>query len=219
MTSRTPNSLLIVAHPDDETLWAGGTVLGRPDERWYVITLCRGDAPGRAPRFRKALARLGAHGTMGELDDGPEQRPLPSGMFERTILSLRPASRFSRVLTHGFHGEYTRHRRHEQTARAVASLWGAGRLVAGELLLFAYEDAGGAYPPRPIERASVYTPLEERVWRTKYDIITTTYGFEPSSFEARTTPRAEAFWRLTNSADARVWMAMERWNHESARVV
>lgn len=213
MVFRTGNgiSLVIVAHPDDETLWAGGTILGRPDDQWYVITMCRGDDPDRAPKFRMALERLGAGGAMGELDDGPEQEPLPLESYEQTILSLLPSGPFTRVLTHGLRGEYTRHRRHEQTARAVVSLWSSARLAAGELLLFAYEDGRRAYLPRPVDNASVYTALEEGIWREKYDIITTTYGFEPSSFEARTTPRAEAFWRLTSSADARVWMTTEAW--------
>jgi hypothetical protein len=40
----------------------------------------------------------------------------------------------------------------------------------------------------------------------KYSIITETYGFEKSSFEAETTPRAESFWQFTNSHDAQKWL-------------
>jgi len=36
----------------------------------------------------------------------------------------------------------------------------------------------------------------------KYKIITETYGFERTSFEAKTTPKAESFWQFTNPDDA-----------------
>jgi len=213
------NAAVIVAHPDDETLWAGGTVLGRTAYHWYVITMCRASDPDRAPKFKQALKRLGAHGAMGDLDDDPEQVPLQNELIEQTILSLLPSRHFDCVLTHSPGGEYTRHRRHEQTARAVLALWTAGTLLADELLMFAYEDGCGTYLPRPVKNASVYTCLDENIWQTKYEIITKTYNFAPMSFEARTTPRAEAFWRLTSSANARVWLTKEAYRHESARTV
>ena len=34
---------VIVAHPDDETLWAGGTILNHPSWHWFVACLCRGN--------------------------------------------------------------------------------------------------------------------------------------------------------------------------------
>ncbi len=43
---------IIVAHPDDETLWAGGTILSHPAWECFIICLCRGSDADRAPRFR-----------------------------------------------------------------------------------------------------------------------------------------------------------------------
>ena len=40
---------LIVAHPDDETLWAGGTILSHPAWDCFIVCLCRGSDPERAP--------------------------------------------------------------------------------------------------------------------------------------------------------------------------
>jgi len=68
---------VVVAHPDDETLWTGGTILARPSWRWFVAAICRAGDPDRAPKFRRALEVLGAEGVLGDLDDGPDQRPLP----------------------------------------------------------------------------------------------------------------------------------------------
>ena len=45
-----------------------------------------------------------------------------------------------------------------------------------------------------VEHADRCTALEDNVWAAKYAVITDVYGFAPDSFEARTTPHAEAFW-------------------------
>ncbi len=185
---------VIVAHPDDETLWAGGTILMHPDSQWTVVTLCRKSDPDRSEKFFRALESLNASGAMGDLDDGPEQSPLADQKVQNTILTLLPSDKFDLIITHSLWGEYTRHLRHEETARAVSALWESGRLSASQLWMFAYEDGGGKYLPRPIENADVSIKLPEELRREKYGIITQTYCFGPDSFEARTTPSKEAFW-------------------------
>ena len=67
---------VIVAHPDDEILWMGGFLLMNAEYQWKVVTLCRGKDPDRAPKFSKVMKYIGAIGTMGDLDDGPDQCPL-----------------------------------------------------------------------------------------------------------------------------------------------
>jgi LmbE family N-acetylglucosaminyl deacetylase len=185
---------VIVAHPDDETLWVGGTILMHPESEWTVITLCRKSDPDRAPKFCKALERLQATGVIGDLDDGPEQLPLDTRKVQTTIVELLPSHSFDVIFTHGLHGEYTRHRRHEETAKAVKALWGNRGLFAKELWMFAYEDGGGKYLPRSIDNADFKVELPNEIWRKKYDIITNVYGFRPDGFEAKTTPKEEAFW-------------------------
>jgi len=185
--------VVIVAHPDDETLWVGGTILMHPESEWTVITLCRKSDPDRAPRFFKALEGLHAAGVMGDLDDGPEQTPLDTRKVQATILELLPSDSFDLIITHSPCGEYTRHRRHEETAKAVRALWKSKGLFAKELWMFAYEDGGGKYLPRAIDDADVKGKLPDEIWRKKYDIITNVYGFSPDSFEAKTTPKEEAF--------------------------
>jgi len=187
---------VIVAHPDDETLWAGGTILLHPDCQWTVVTLCRKSDSDRAPRFSEALKELNATGAMGDLDDGPEQVPLPGPSVEGCILDMLPSDRFDLILTHSVRGEYTRHLRHEEVGKAVLALRRNGMLRCRELLAFAYEDGGGKYLPRPNEKADVTMKLPEHIWELKYGLITNVYGFAPDSFEARTTPKKEAFWQF-----------------------
>jgi len=185
---------VVVAHPDDETLWAGGTILMHPESEWTILTLCRKSDPDRAPKFFKVAEELNAVGAMGDLDDGPEQQPLTNRQVQHEILQNLPSVRYDLIITHGLNGEYTRHLRHEETAQAVMVLWKSGRLNAGQIWRFAYEDNERKHLPRAVENADMHIRLPEGIWKKKYDIITNTYGFKPDSFEAKTTPREEAFW-------------------------
>jgi len=197
---------VIVAHPDDETLWAGGTILCNPSWKCFIVCLCRGSDNDRAPKFFKTLQILGSEGIMGDLDDGPDQKPLDEAEVEKTILKLLPPSHFDIIISHDPGGEYTRHLRHEEAAKSVIKLWHAGRVSTNELWTFAYEDGNKDYYPRPKKKASLYNQLPEQIWQKKYGIITATYGFSADSFEANTTPKAESFWKFTEPSDALNWL-------------
>jgi LmbE family N-acetylglucosaminyl deacetylase len=142
---RRPRAAVVVAHPDDETLWCGGYLLTHPEFHWRIVTLCRAMDPDRAPKFRRVLQRLGAEGEMADLDDGPDQTPLPAGQVQETITRLLNRTSYALVLTHGPHGEYTHHRRHVECNHAVVDLWRSGGIRTQRLWLFAYEDGNRAY--------------------------------------------------------------------------
>lgn len=196
---------VIVAHPDDETLWAGGTILSYPSCQWFIVCLSRASDPDRASKFYRALKVLKSEGIMGDLDDGPEQKVLDGKDVEAAILELLPTKHFDLIITHNPSGEYTRHIRHEEVSRAVIKLWRANKISANELWTFAYEDGNKEYYPRPVEDATICSTLPERIWLRKYDIITETYGFDKSSFEAETAPKAEAFWQFTDPLHVKKW--------------
>ena len=207
MDRKIPKSVaVIVAHPDDETLWAGGTILSHSSSRWFIVCLCRGSDKDRAPRFYKTLKILKSEGIMGDLDDGPVQKHLDEKKVERAILQLLPPTHFDLIISHNPSGEYTRHFRHEDVSKAVIKLWHAGKISTSELWTFAYEDGGRKYYPLSVKNASISLILAKKVWLIKYKIITETYGFEKNSFEAETTPKTESFWQFTNSYDAKKWL-------------
>ncbi|CAL1519725.1 PIG-L family deacetylase [Chitinophaga sp. MM2321] len=198
--------VIIVAHPDDETLWAGGTILSHPDWHCFVISLCRANDPDRAPRFFNALGTLGATGVIADLDDGPEQLPLSGMEVAALILQLLPDTPADLIITHNPSGEYTRHRRHEEVSEAVISLWYSGGITTDELWTFAYHDGQKKHLPIAATNAGIYLPLPEHIWQQKYNIITNIYGFDSSSWEARTTPITEAFWQFYTAKDAKAWL-------------
>ena len=185
---------VVVAHPDDETLWCGGFILAHPEFHWRIVTLCRASDPDRAPRFRQVVERFGGVGAMADLDDGAELHSLPRELVEQTVMRLLEEGEYAMILTHGPNGEYTSHRRHEECSQAVVGLWSSGRIWAGQLWLFAYEDGARNYLPRVRSDADRREVLTDAVWHQKHHMITGLYGFALDSWEARTTPREEGFW-------------------------
>jgi pentatricopeptide repeat protein len=204
--SSIKNVAVIVAHPDDETLWAGGTILSHPSWNCFIVCLSRKNDPDRASKFYKALQVFKCQGIMGDLDDGPNQKPLDDKEIQRIILDLLPNQHFDLVISHNPSGEYTRHLRHEEVGKAVIKLWHSGKLSAHELWAFAYQDGNKAFYPRAVGNADVFHTLTKRIWLRKYSIITEVYGFEKQSWEAETTPQAEAFWQFTDPNAAKRWI-------------
>jgi len=204
-TRATKTVVLIVAHPDDETLWVGGTILENPEWDCFVVCLCRKHDADRSSKFYKILDLLNVEGVMGDLDDGPDQVSLDDSIVGQAILDLLPAKSYDLVITHSPFGEYTRHRRHEETGNAVIRLWSAELLVTKALWFFAYEDGDGRYLPKAIKHGVRYECLSDEVWAEKYKLMTTHYGFGADSWEALTTPRAEAFWQFGRPSEAVDW--------------
>ena len=168
---------VVVAHPDDETLWVGGTLLMERDWNCRILGLCRAGDSDRAPKFQKAIACFNGAGELRDCDDGPEQRPLPPAEMFRVIGRWAASFSFDLVITHGPKGEYTRHRRHEEVFRAVFDLWRTGTMVSKSLWLFAYEDGHGSYLPRANRNAHRKKVLSSAALGEKRRIIREIYGF------------------------------------------
>jgi LmbE family N-acetylglucosaminyl deacetylase len=197
---------LIVAHPDDETLWAGGVILNNPLWDWFIVCLSRKNDIDRSSRFYQVLDIFHAEGVMGDLDDGPDQFPLKESEVEQMILSLLPQQHFDLIITHHPKGEYTKHLRHEETSNAVIKLWHNGRIDTSELWTFDYEDGNKSYYPKAAQNATTYYSLTNEIWLKKYSIISNSYGFSKDSWEAKTTPKIEAFLEFKNSIEVYKWL-------------
>ena len=198
---------IIVAHPDDETLWAGGTVLSHPEWKWRIFTLTRRNDPERSAKFRNALSFYGASGEMGELYDGPEQEPFDPTELSQTIFDLLGEERSSDLLlTHGPEGEYTRHVHHEAVSRSVSEAWIEGRIDSEELWFFAYADDRGKRPPSPRVGAELFSLLPE-IWEKKQRVVEEIYGFNSDDWEARANQRTESFFIFKERDNLKNWLA------------
>jgi hypothetical protein len=198
---------VIVARPIEETLWAGGLILGCPNWNWFILALCGGGSADLSPRFWQALDTYDAIGCMSDLDDSPEPEPLDPTEIRRTILAQLPATDLDVIVTHGPLGEYTQSLRSEETSQAVTDLWRSSGLTTKHLLMFAYEDAKRTHLARPRPDAHLRQPLPDPLRTAKHRLATSVYGLEPDSWLARSVQPEEAFYHFDSPQACEQWLA------------
>ena len=187
--------LIIVAHPDDETIWMGGTILKHKDWDWTILSLCRKDDQDRMPKFMKVCESYEAKGIISDLDD-IELKPLPIDHVAEKIISNLTETKYDYIYTHGDNGEYG-HIRHKEVHKAVKELISSEILQCKKLLSFSYtlqsENQEQPKIPVPNKEADQYLYLEEDNYNNKVMIVKDIYGFGGNSFEVLSCNKAEAF--------------------------
>ena len=110
--------LVIVAHPDDETLWAGATIAALPGTGVLCLT-----NRGERTRRRAFMAAMKAVGARAVITDVPDRRDAPITAADDALmrqLIRQSASRDqARVITHAPEGEYG-HVLHRRVSTLVA---------------------------------------------------------------------------------------------------
>lgn len=174
-------ALVVFAHPDDETLFFGGTIASRPEVCWELVCVTDGGprARERAAELQRAATALGASKLYQlEFADDPNQR-LNATRLEEALKSL---GEFDEVYTHGALGDYG-HPHHQDVCLAVH------RAFEGHEALWSV--ATGVLPER-------VTSLSAQAYATKSHIMRDVYEEEHRRFMlALPVTSSEGFVRLS----------------------
>jgi len=109
---------MIVAHPDDETIF-GHTQLANPEADWTVVCMTNADNEVRSKEFRRVVASYGAkYEIWGYEDRWGGGFDIPS---VTTALRNLTEHGFDNVLTHNLCGEYG-HSQHQALHQIVETL-------------------------------------------------------------------------------------------------
>ena len=182
--------LVIVAHPDDETIWMGGTLL-KNKNNWEttIISLCRRDDEDRAPKFRKICKEYNAQSHISDLDD-ETMKDLNSEEVEERISKFTKNNAYDYIFTHGKNGEYE-HKRHLDVHRAVNKMIKEKNLLSKKVFYFSYNKKGEfAYPNKESDKL-IY--LNSSTHKEKKRLIQEVYGFPKGGFEEVCCRKTEAF--------------------------
>ncbi|MEK6918401.1 MAG: PIG-L family deacetylase [Nanoarchaeota archaeon] len=185
--------LVIVAHPDDETIWVGGLLL-RNKKNWEttVICLCRKSDKDRNPKFFKACEILNVKGFICDLDD-EKFFPLENKTIMTEILKYS-GKNYDILFTHGENGEYG-HIRHKDTHNAVVGLINKKILIAKKIFFFSYKKRNNNYQGYAIynSNADKLIKLNSDELSMKKKLIMDIYGYGKGGFEELSCGKIEAF--------------------------
>jgi LmbE family N-acetylglucosaminyl deacetylase len=190
--------LVIVAHPDDETIWMGGVLARQKHIQWTLFVLCRKSDADRMPKFLKVAKHYNAKGIICDLeDDGVMSISESIPKILNIIRKELPMSQniWDVLFTHGTNGEYG-HARHKGVHLAVKELIRNGGIRARQAYSFAYTLDQDKKMAVPRKNAAYNVELSNKEWKDKRNVIKHMYGFRPHIFENRSCANNETFVKL-----------------------
>ncbi|MBU3923817.1 MAG: PIG-L family deacetylase [Nanoarchaeota archaeon] len=182
--------LVIVAHPDDETIWMGGTLLMNKN-KWNtkIISLCRRDDEDRAPKFRKVCKILNAECHISDLED-EKLNELPVEEIINRIKKFNLHKNYDYIFTHGKNGEYG-HIRHKEINKAVKQMLNNKELTCEKLFFFSYVRRNKFC--HADKNPDKFIRLKDNLLTEKKYLIHNVYGFDTGSFEEKSARGFETF--------------------------
>lgn len=188
-------SIAIVAHPDDETIWMGGTIMKIRSHDWTIFSLCRRSDPDRAPKFFRVCHFYKAQAIMTDLDDeGRLSFDQSVKAAKKLIKKEIGKQKFDCVFTHGPNGEYG-HPLHKAVHRAVKELIAEKVLAPAVVFYFSYRKTSRkAFSTLKAGKDSdLLLKLSSPELKRKKEIMTKIYGFAPAGIDVSYCTDPEAY--------------------------
>ncbi|MCM0605568.1 MAG: PIG-L family deacetylase [Xanthomonadaceae bacterium] len=163
--------LVVVAHPDDETIYFSGLILSEPKTEWTVVSITDGNGDGRGKQrheeFKRACKTLQVKNALFlDFADAPGKR-LPIQSVWKKLHEVRvDYGPFAEVYTHSILGEYG-HQHHQDAARVTYETFRDHKKV--------YSVAHNVMPDKKIS-------IPEKHFNIKADLFWNTYKKEVERF-------------------------------------
>lgn len=140
------NKLMIVAHPDDESLFGGGQLI--VEGNWKVVCVTNGDHSVRRAEFERVMFITLSRSEIWQYYD-EQFTPLKEKELDKDLNRVVHEQKWEKIVTHNEEGEYG-HLHHKQIHKVMK------KIVGPNLWTFNFD---APYP------------LSDSVWKKKVELV------------------------------------------------